>query len=661
MKKAFFTFSLFLTIAIFGCSQGEISKPFLTVLPGKSLLHYSQFELIDDFNSGVSKNRRQGNWVTFSSSGSKISLEAEKKDSVNRFGGSLSVHYEIPANGSVKVSSALHGLDMSQAKLLIGRVEAKTWRQFRGRASIGLQDADGKSARVKLGLPYVREGRDEQSEWFDIEIPTKLFRELDLNRLENFELILESSGKPVKDNLLFDEFAFFGPADLYFESARDNLKSFPSGQANPERGRLIQENDPERFLYQIAKDTWRYFEGAVDSRTNLVLDHIRLGKTKGVGDYTSPTNLAFYWLAQVSAVDLGFIPEKKAIRNIKSSLETLGKLERWKNSFYYNYYQTGTLQVTRRYVSVVDNGWLAAALVVVRQTFPGEFDRQIEEILRKLNFSEFYDPSNGQLKLGYDQEKGIFSPYHYGLLVSEARLASYLAIGKGDLPKSHWARIYRTLPKEWEWQAQVPNGTNRTLFETSVFEGYYLYEGKKVVPSWGGSLFEFLSPTLLLNEQALGQNGFRKNNVAATEAHIDFALNKKGYPVWGIAPAAVQNGKQWAYREFGVKGVAAKGYPDEGVITPYASILAIEIEPEKVIRNLRKMLELYPDFYGSYGFYDSIDLVHARVNEQYLALDQGMTLVALTNYLKKGAIRDRFHRDPIGKNGEPLLTEEYFF
>ncbi|MBI4388274.1 MAG: DUF3131 domain-containing protein [Candidatus Omnitrophica bacterium] len=546
---------------------------------------------------------------------------------------------------------------MSQARLFIGRVEREGWSTFQGEALITVEDFSGKEAQAIIRPIATSE------EWLDIEIPTRSFREVDFNRLKKFSLILKAPRVPVQGILIFDEFAFFGPVDLYFESARDNLKEFPTQESRSNRDQLNQTTDSRKFLRLVAEDVWKYFEQTVDQKTGLVFDHIRLGKVKGIGDYTSPTNIAFYWLACIAASDLGFITHDEAAEKIGKSLETVRKLERWQKGFYYNFYHTGTLQVTRRYVSSVDNGWLVASLVVLRQAFPGQFDKQVQQIIQGINFSEFYDSSNGQLKLGFDEDQGSFSPFHYGLLVSEARLMSYVAIGKGDLPKEHWARIYRTLPRSWDWQTQVPQGAKQTLFGIPVFEGYYVCDvcdGQKIVPSWGGSLFEFLAPTLLIDESRLARKGLGRNNLAAAEAHIEYA-RKKGYPVWGIAPAAVLNGKQWSYREFGVKEIAAKGYPEEGVIAPYASILALEVKPEEVVQNLRKMIALYPSIYGPYGFYDSVDVSRNRVNIQYLALDHGMTLVAIANYLESGSIRKRFHQDLIGKWGEELLREEQFF
>ncbi len=148
------------------------------------------------------------------------------------------------------------------------------------------------------------------------------------------------------------------------------------------------------------------------------------------------------------------------------------------------------------------------------------------------------------------------------------------------------------------------------------------------------------------------------NDVTATGLHRDYALNEKKYPVWGISPAATSDGRRWSYREYGVKALAAKGYPDQGIITPHVSFLALDTLPKEAIQNIRNLLEF--NIYGEYGLYDSLNLQQQRANPQYLALDQGMTLVALCNYLKKGSIQNRFQQDEISKQAEDLLKESFF-
>jgi len=178
----------------------------------------------------------------------------------------------------------------------------------------------------------------------------------------------------------------------------------------------------------------------------------------------------------------------------------------------------------------------------------------------------------------------------------------------------------------------------------------------KFVPSWGGSMFEALMPTLIIDEKGLAPKGLGANDLAHAKIQAQYALGKLGYQVFGMSPSCVPGG---GYSEYGVKVLGMKGYKS-GVITPHATFLALEFIPKEAIRNLRTMLEKYTA-YGEYGFYDAIDPETGQVAVKYLCLDQAMSFVALNNYLNNGAVRKRFHNDPIAKNAEELLKVEDFF
>ncbi|MGE4357795.1 MAG: glucoamylase family protein, partial [Candidatus Omnitrophota bacterium] len=413
----------------------------------------------------------------------------------------------------------------------------------------------------------------------------------------------------------------------------------------------------------IASDTWGYFENLVDKNNHLVVDWIDLDESKEyrIGDYTSPTNIGLYFLSLVGAYDLNLISKEEAIKRAENTLSVLKKIPRWKG-FFYNWYSTTNLQIARKYISTVDNGWLCAGLIVLRQAFP-ELYNVCSEILEEMDYAVLYDPVEGKLYLGYElnREPPTPTPYHYGQIATEPRVTSLIAIGKGDVPPEHWFRIFRTLPQAWNWQRQKPQGRGyREYMEIDVFEGYYTYKDFKIVPSWGGSLFEFLMPSLVLKEKELAPEGLGLNNLNAIKAHIDYALNEKKYPVWGISPCSTPDGRYGGYHEYGLANLGAKGYPDEGVITPHASILAIDYLPEEVLKNIRQLLKNF-DLYGEYGMYDSVDVHTKKVSSRYLCLDQGMIFVSLANYLTKGKIRERFHQDPWIKNVEYLLSMEKFF
>lgn len=633
-----------------------------TVPSGKNLRVIREFFLVDDFNAREAKNRLGAPWQIEGSPEGGLEVEFVPQDALHqRRGSSLGLQGALPAGGRSVFKSSLKGLDLSQAEAVVlsCQVEGEGEKPFSGKLELLLKDLRARTQIFDF-TSVCFSGRPRWNGWREVIVKRAQLRAIDWEELDEIALILRAGPEPLRARIGIDEIAFYGRGDVGFRSEKDNLIGFPSRAEAPDRAKaLLAEEESEEFLYEIARDTWKYFENALDRNTQLPVDHLRVSEPRDVGSYTTPTNLAMYFLACVAARELGLISKKEAIRRIQKTLETLRVTKRWQG-FHYNFYHTGNLQVTREYVSVVDAGWLAAAWVVLRQAFPKELGGLVTRFLDEIDFYEFYDPSIRQLRLGFDEATGSFSPYHYGLIATEARVASFVGIGKGDLPREHWWLIYRTPPKSWTWQSQVPEGKEVEIEGVPVFEGYYTYQGKKFVPSWGGSLFEFLMPSLVLKERELAPEGLGRNNRAATEIHIDYALNRQGYPVWGISPASTSSGQVWRYGEYGVKYLGVKGYRDEGVIAPYATFLALDTLAEHAIDNLRRLVKLYP-IYGEYGFYDSVNVRSGRVNTQYLALDQGMTLVAIANYLRKGVIQDYFHRDEAGRRAETLLSEEQFF
>lgn len=627
-----------------------------SVSPNKSLLSSTRFKVVDDFSSGELRNRLGGRWTAGDAKQKKVRIEHSSRDSREaRPGGSLDIKIDLNRGERLALKSSLERLDMSQAYFLALKCKAEASPEipFEGRISVSLTDWEGKTV-----IRDITGACTETKQWNEAVLPLSVFYGIDFDQLERITVAVAAQRNRARGKVSIDEIAFFGNSEVGFESTIDNLKGFPSVVFDEPRRQGLLKLDDKKLLFEIAKDTFRYFEKGASRENHLISDHLKTGDFPMAAMYTSPTNIAMDLLVITGAAELGILSKKEGADRIAAVLRTVKKLKRWKG-FFYNFYETTRLNVTRGFISSIDNAWLAIALTVARQAFPGEVAQAATALIDEMHFQEFLDPENNHLVIGFDTERQAFTPYHYGMLATEARAMSFFAIGKGDLPREHWWYLYRTAPEAWEWQSQKPQGKWVDRDRVHYFQGFYETDGKKFVPSWGGSLFEFLMPTLVINEKEYSQKALGLNNKIATEMQRDYALKERGYPLWGISPAATASGRRWAYGEYGYKKLGVKGYSDKGVITPYAGFLALETLPKDAIRNIRKWLSFKT--YGEYGFYDSITFPNGKVNSQYLALDQGMIFVAITNYLKKGIIQELFHRDPIAKKGLNLLKEEEFF
>lgn len=607
----------------------------------------SRLKYIDDFNHGnAAQNLIGGLSDAQASEGSSITSRCLPTGFWSPRAMALELQVHLAPQGGANWTTNLNGLDISAATHL------SFWiRTIPSLPPLTIEIVDHQHharSRALSGL------LTRSTRWQQVRLSLEEFPDLDWNQLDRFQLRFSARSRPLDLVVMLDDLAFEGPRELFFESLRDNVERFPTYvHVNADR---IARMPDGAMLRTIAADTWGYFRDLVDRRSHLPLNSVQLAPARQIGDYTSPTDIAMYLLGIASAYDLDLINRDEALQRLRATVTQLASLAVWRH-FFYNYYSTTNLQIARYYVSSVDNGWLAAALVVIRTAFP-ELADQCTGLLDRMDFRVFYDEQHGQMRLGYDTKRDAFEPYHYGLLVSEARMLSLVAIGKGDVPEEHWFRIYRTLPKEWDWQRQVPQGLYRQYRGHDVFQGHYTYDGVAFVPSWGGSLFEFLMPTLLVKEHDLAPQGLGLNDQRAAELHRRYALQERRYPVWGISPSAQPN--PGGYAEFGVKVLGSKGYEDYGVVTPHSGLLALEFLPQEVIENVRQFLQRYP-IYGEYGLYDAVDVHRGRIAYRYLALDQGMSLLAINNYLNEGILRKRFHADPVGRRIEWLLQSEQFF
>ncbi len=460
-----------------------------------------------------------------------------------------------------------------------------------------------------------------------------------------------------------------------------------------------------KTLIGYARDTWGSFVAMTDPGTGLTADNIT---AEGVrAKYTSPTNIASYIWSALAARDMGIISAGNARKRIARTLATLAKLER-AHGQYYNWYDPETGDRLRvwpadgspvyGFLSSVDNGWLAAALMMVVNTVP-ESRGRANAILKGMNFGFYYDPGPGQLRGGAwteeppgcsvpdtrDRKPVWFTCHHYGSLNTEPRIASYIGIARGQLPAAHYFRLFRTFPSncDWAWQEMKPEGVTRTYEGVAVYEGTYEYRGMRIVPSWGGSMFEALMVPLLVPEEDWATRSWGVNHPLYVRAQIEHGLKEAKYGYWGFSPS---NNPDGGYREYGVDpiGLNPDGYASDqertlvdygfgdcrpaqkdpkkygrGVVTPHASFLALEFDPKAALANLAKLRKNF-DAYGKLGFYDAIDVKTGKVSRSYLALDQGMIMAAIGNALTDDRLQSYFTAGAVTNVIRPLIAQEVF-
>jgi len=70
-----------------------------------------------------------------------------------------------------------------------------------------------------------------------------------------------------------------------------------------------------------------------------------------------------------------------------------------------------------------------------------------EQFVSEMDFQYLYHPQRRVFHIGFNLDAGQLDNNHYDLLASEARIASIIAIAKGEVPQSHWLQLGRPLTR----------------------------------------------------------------------------------------------------------------------------------------------------------------------------------------------------------------------
>lgn len=411
--------------------------------------------------------------------------------------------------------------------------------------------------------------------------------------------------------------------------------------SRPAAGEKTPDGRDRDFLLGQAALMWRYFERfLVPEHRYLPPDNCQVQPPREPCLRTSPTNIGMALLAVLSAEDLGLCPRDRAVTILREMLETLEKLPKW-HGHLYNWYDTASgVPLAPRFVSSVDSGNLCACLVALGEGLAEwgerELARRANELSAAADFARFYDADRGLLRIGWDAGRGAYSPGWYDLMASEARLTSYLAVARGQVPLRHWRRLGR---------------------------GEVRSRGRWAMVSWTGSVFEYFMPNLLLPVE----RGSLMHRALAACVRVQGGLGRRRGIPWGFSEScfcALDKSGSYRYKAHGAGALGLRrGLDEEWVSAPYASFLALCLVPERAVENLRQLEKLSPP--GEYGPWEAVDFTERRMAQgrrwetayTVMAHHLGMSLAAIDNALRGNAMQKRFLRSPLMNAYRELLQE----
>jgi cyclic beta-1,2-glucan synthetase len=264
--------------------------------------------------------------------------------------------------------------------------------------------------------------------------------------------------------------------------------------------------------------------------------------------------------------------------------------------------------------------------------------KEARTLADEMDFHFLLHPQRKLLSVGFDVETQQLNAACYDLLASEARTAVFVATAKDDIPQETWFQLGRP---------------------------HTLQQGRPVLMSWTGTMFEYLMPFIWL--RSFPGTMLERSRSAAVRAQRAYTSARR-IP-WGISESACSTKDDcgnYNYMAFGLPPLALqKGEMNALVISPYSTFLALPVDPVEALKNLHQMNEL--EWVGAYGFCESADyafgprrrwgkrfeLVHC-----WMAHHQGMSLLSLGNFLGDGMVQNWFHREPRVQATELLLQEK---
>jgi len=260
-----------------------------------------------------------------------------------------------------------------------------------------------------------------------------------------------------------------------------------------------------------------------------------------------------------------------------------------------------------------------------------------EKLAEEMEFGFVWNRQRKLMSIGFESEKNQTHSACYDLLASEARLGTFIAVAKDEIPSETWFFLARTHTTD---------------------------HGRPVLISWTGTMFEYLMPTLWM--RSYPGTLLDRSHRAAVLSQKEFTEPKR-IP-WGISESAYaerDDADNYRYHAFGVPQLAIfHGDMDALVISPYSTFLALSLHTGEALKNLRRMHR--DGWFGPYGFYEAADFTATRgrawghdpeLVRCWMAHHQGMSLLALANLLFDDVVQSWFHAHPRVQATELLLHE----
>jgi hypothetical protein len=415
-----------------------------------------------------------------------------------------------------------------------------------------------------------------------------------------------------------------------------------------------EDSSDDQFLNLLEQREFAYFWENADPVTGL-------GRERTTEpDVASIASTGFGLTAICAAKERGWITHDEAYNRVLTTLNSFykdpgdpgDKVVEGTHGLFYHFVNIhdGTRMLTWANidgVSTIDTALLMAGVLSVKQCFTEpEITTLATTIYAAADWNWFLDPDRGKLYMCWSPESGNICP-------REA--------AKGGSNKWVWEGYNEALILYLLAMGSPTSGYSIPPYSLDKWASTYQWGlycgGHPVLVNAPGALFAYQFPAAWVDFRGKQDKYADYFTNASNAVLADQCYSKNiwypNLPLWGFTdsdgPHQVTGSTCGGGTDYKSYGYPPNAGINDGTVSPSAVGGSIVFTPPESISSLRYMYDNYPDrLWGLYGLKDSLNARcdPAWVDNDYIGIDVGISLLMIENYRSGGSVWDNFMKNP---------------
>jgi hypothetical protein len=379
---------------------------------------------------------------------------------------------------------------------------------------------------------------------------------------------------------------------------------------------IARSRSDDALVARLQRAAFDYFTENVNPANGLVRDTSRPGSPAsiavvGLGLASYPIAVERQWMTRAEAAAL----TRETLRFFSKSPQSSEPDATGFKGFYYHFLDMTTgRRVWQCELSPIDTALLVAGMLTASAYFcedtKDEFEiRQLTELLYRRIDWRWAQNKAAPVSQGWKPECGFL---HYGWEgYNEAAILYVLAAGSPTHPVSRDSFLAWTLTYQWE----------------NLYGHDFLYAGPLFVHQFSHAFIDFRGiRDRFMREK---RSDYFENTVQAIAVQREYArrnpLELEGYDAscFGISAGEGPSGYMARAVPYG---------PDDGTITPSATLSCLPFTPDVALSSIRTMMQRHPSMVNEDRLPSGFNPTMAWVSPGWFGLDQGIVALMIENH-----------------------------